>query len=158
MDESCCLSKSPSTLQSDIRRPALWRLNMGTNVTIGLEMDHYYGPGNGRKWNWMTKKKQGIYSQTPGAVAQINNTVNEIRSSAMFDNSSIYSEMYCSNCSFILENLLINFIVNGVFGNYNPGTTETNGVSGSFIHSFILRTSARVSPVVLCQKCLTFNS
>lgn len=58
------------------------------------------------------------------------------------------------NCSFILENLLINFIVNGVFGNYNPGTTETNGVSGSFIHSFILRTSARVSPVVLCQKCL----
>lgn len=33
------------------------------------------------------------------------------------------------NCSFILENLLINFIVNVVFGNYNPGTTKTNCVS-----------------------------
>lgn len=127
MDKPCCLYKSPSTLQSDIRRPALWRLNMGTNVTIGLEMDHYYGPGNGRKWNWMTRKKQGIYSQTPGALAQINNTVNEIRSSAMFDNSSIYSEMYCSVHKLLY--LLINFIVNVVFGNYNPGPTETNGGS-----------------------------
>lgn len=156
MDESCCLSKSPSTLQSDIRRPALWRLNMGTNVTIGLEMDHYYGPGNGRKWNWMTKKKQGIYSQTPGAVALL------MRSAPQQCSITQAYILKCIvqfiNCSFILENLLINFIVNGVFGNYNPGTTETNGVSGSFIHSFILRTSARVSPVVLCQKCLTFNS
>lgn len=103
---------------------------MGTNVTIGLGMDHYCGPGNGRKRNWMTQKKQGIYQLDPWGVSIDQLLMRSAPQQCSITQSYILKcIVQFINCSFILENLLINFIVNVVFGNYNPGTTKTNCVS-----------------------------